>query len=51
MRLDDADGTVWSIPITLDVSEELAKTLKPGSNLALRDEEGVMLAVLAVATP
>jgi len=48
MRLDDADGTVWPIPITLDVSEELAKTLKSGSNLALRDEEGVMLAVLAV---
>ena len=48
MRLDDADGTVWSIPITLDVSEELAKTLKSGANLALRDEEGVMLAVLAV---
>ena len=48
MRLDDADGTVWPIPITLDVSEELAETLKPGASLALRNEEGVMLAVLAV---
>ena len=46
MRL--ADGTLWPIPITLDVSEELAKSLSPGSQLALRDEEGVMLASLNV---
>ena len=46
MRL--ADGTLWPLPITLDVSEECAKTLKPGANLALRDAEGVMLAVLQV---
>ncbi len=44
-----ADGTLWPIPITLDVSEEFAKTLKPGSSkVALRDPEGVMLAVLDV---
>ncbi len=48
MRLADAGGTLWPIPITLDVSEELAGTLKPGLNLALRDEEGVMIAALAV---
>jgi len=46
MRL--ADGTLWPIPITLDIPESLATTLRPGSNLALRDEEGVMIAVLAV---
>ena len=46
MRL--ADGTLWPIPITLDVSEELAQSLSPGSQLALRDEEGVMLASLNV---
>jgi sulfate adenylyltransferase len=46
MRL--ADGTLWPIPITLDVSEELATTLSPGANLALRDPEGVMVAVLKV---
>ena len=40
--------TLWPIPITLDVSEELAKTLRSGSNLALRDDEGVMIAVLHV---
>jgi sulfate adenylyltransferase len=47
MRLDD--GSLWPIPITLDVSEELAATLKPGSStVALRDPEGVMLAILHV---
>jgi sulfate adenylyltransferase len=46
MRL--ADGTLFPLPITLDVTEELAKSLKTGGKLALRDEEGVMLAVLDV---
>jgi sulfate adenylyltransferase len=46
MRL--ADGTLWPIPITLDVPEKLAETLEPGSHLALRDPEGVMLAALHV---
>jgi sulfate adenylyltransferase len=47
MRL--ANGTLWPMPITLDVSEEFAKKLTPGSSkIALRDPEGVMLAVLHV---
>ena len=46
MRL--ADKTLWPMPITLDITEELAKQLKAGSKLALRDFEGVMLAVLTV---
>ena len=47
MRL--ASGILWPMPITLDVSEEFAKSLKPGSSqIALRDPEGVMLAVLEV---
>ncbi len=46
MRL--ADGTLWPIPITLDVSEELAGKLSPGNTLALRDPEGMMLAVVHV---
>ena len=42
-------GVLWPMPITLDVTEEFAKTLKPGSSkVALRDPEGVMLAVLHV---
>jgi len=46
MRL--ADGTLWSMPITLDVSKEFAEKLKPGVHVALRDAEGVMLAVIKV---
>lgn len=47
MRL--ASGVLWPMPITLDVKEEFAKGLKPGSSkIALRDPEGVMLAVLHV---
>ena len=46
MRL--ADGALWPMPITLDVSETLAEALEPGANLALRDPEGVMLAALRV---
>ncbi|NLX05963.1 MAG: bifunctional sulfate adenylyltransferase/adenylylsulfate kinase [Phycisphaerae bacterium] len=46
MRL--ADGTLWPMPITLDVSEEIAGKLKPGAMLALRDFEGVMLAAMKV---
>jgi len=46
MRL--ADGTLWPIPITLDVPESLARELRDGSMLALRDPEGVMLAALRV---
>lgn len=47
MRL--ASGTLWPIPVVLDVTEELARTLSPGTPLALRDPEGVLLAVLHVA--
>src|SRR3989441_11937258 len=47
MRL--ADGTMWPIPITLDASEEFARSTGPGETIALRDPEGVMLAVLHVA--
>src|SRR5438309_4800687 len=44
-----SNGLVWPIPITLDVPEAFAKSLKPGSTkVALRDSEGVMLAVLFV---
>ncbi|HKH47636.1 MAG TPA: bifunctional sulfate adenylyltransferase/adenylylsulfate kinase [Thermoanaerobaculia bacterium] len=47
MRL--ADGTLWPIPILLDVPRELADKLKAGTSvLALRDPEGVMLAALHV---
>jgi sulfate adenylyltransferase len=47
MRL--ANGALWPLPITLDVTPEVARGLKAGTSaLALRDQEGVMLAVLHV---
>jgi sulfate adenylyltransferase len=44
MRL--ADGTLWPIPVVLDVSEAFAGKIQAGTKVALRDPEGVMLAVL-----
>ena len=46
MRL--ADGALWPIPVTLDVSADIAAQLDNGSKLALRDPEGVILAILHV---
>ncbi len=40
------DGTVWPLPICLDVPEKMARTLEPGQPLALRDGEGFLLAVM-----
>jgi sulfate adenylyltransferase len=45
MRL--ADGTLWPIPVMLDVPESIVGHLGDGS-LALRDPEGALLAVLHV---
>jgi sulfate adenylyltransferase len=47
MRL--ADGTIWPMPVNLDVTEATADAAPVGTSLALRDPEGVMLAVLHVA--
>ena len=46
MRL--ADGTLWPMPITLDVDGDTAEAAQAAGRLALRDIEGVMLAVLTV---
>jgi sulfate adenylyltransferase len=46
MRL--VDGTLWPLPVTLDVSEALGSKLASGNSLALRDLEGVLLAVLHI---
>src|SRR4051794_36944853 len=46
MRL--VNGALWPIPVTLDVDDELARQLPASPSLALRDGEGVMLAVLHV---
>ena len=47
MRL--ADGKIWPIPITLDVSKEFADTVKTKQDIALRDQEGVILAILSIS--
>ena len=46
MRL--GDGSVWPIPICLDVAPRVAESLQPGTRLALNDREGVLLAILTV---
>jgi len=46
MRL--ADGTLWPMPITLDVSADFAARIELGQDIALRDQEGVILATLTV---
>ncbi len=46
MRL--ADGSLWPMPITLDVSEDFAAGLQEGQDIALRDQEGVILATMTV---
>ncbi|MEM9147526.1 MAG: bifunctional sulfate adenylyltransferase/adenylylsulfate kinase [Pseudomonadota bacterium] len=46
MRLED--GTLWPMPITLDVGDALAEQIEPGQDVALRDAEGVILAILSV---
>jgi len=46
MRLDH--GSVWPMPICLDINEDRAQSLSVGEPLALRDEEGFMLAVLII---
>jgi len=47
MRL--ADGTLWPMPITLDVSQAFADSIEPGQDIALRDAEGVILAILSIS--
>lgn len=42
-------GIIWPMPVTLDVSQAFADTLKSGEHIALRDQEGVLIATLAVA--
>ncbi|GLQ98414.1 bifunctional sulfate adenylyltransferase/adenylylsulfate kinase [Dyella mobilis] len=46
MRL--ADGTLWPIPITLDVDEAFAASLAEGAEISLNDTQGTPLAVLTV---
>jgi len=47
MRL--ADGALWPMPVTLDVSNDFAARVEPGQDIALRDQEGVILAILSIS--
>ena len=44
MRL--ADGTLWPIPVTLDITQADVDRIYGHENVVLRDETGIMLAVL-----
>ncbi len=43
-----SDGTVWPIPLCLDVDEKVAMSLESGQLLVLNDQEGFLLAVLTI---
>ena len=47
MRLES--GVLWPMPITLDVTEAFAEGFEDGETIALRDAEGVLIAVLEVS--
>jgi len=47
MRL--SSGILFPLPITLDVTEAFAEGVKAGSSLALRDAEGVVIALLDIS--
>ncbi len=42
------DGALWPMPINLDVDEKFAEGLEIGQDIALRDQEGVILATMTV---
>ena len=46
MRLQN--GSLWPMPITLDLSQEKARNIHVNQNIILRDAEGTMLATLHV---
>tara|TARA_Y100000768_G_C23989853_1_gene691610 strand:- start:5970 stop:7652 length:1683 start_codon:yes stop_codon:yes gene_type:complete len=46
MRL--ADGSLWPIPITLDVSSKFLSTINNSDKIALRNKEGFIMAILTI---
>ncbi len=47
MRL--TDGSLWPMPISLDVSETFANSVTEGDRVALRHPEGMILAILSIS--
>ena len=48
MRL--ADGTLWPMPVVLDVSELFAEKLDLGQSIALYDAEGMLIALMTLSS-
>ncbi|MBH11228.1 MAG: adenylyltransferase [Candidatus Marinimicrobia bacterium] len=47
MRLNN--GTLWPVPITLDVTKEFATNINENSSIALKNKEGFLLATMEVS--
>jgi len=42
------DGSIWPMPVTLDVDRRFADSLKSGQEIALRDVQGLLIAIMLV---
>ncbi|PID42134.1 MAG: adenylyl-sulfate kinase [Proteobacteria bacterium] len=42
------DGTIWPVPVCLDLGAAVAEKLVPGQLVALNDQEGFLLAVMRI---
>ncbi|NNF52058.1 MAG: bifunctional sulfate adenylyltransferase/adenylylsulfate kinase [Gammaproteobacteria bacterium] len=47
MRL--SNGLLWPVPVNLEVSESFAASISEGDSIALRDQEGVLVAVMDIS--
>ncbi len=44
-----ADGTLWPMPITLDIDDSFATSITVGEHIALVDQEGTLVATMEVS--
>ena len=47
-RMKLQDGTLWPVPVCLDISETTARPLEAGQSVVIRDPEGFLLAIMHV---
>jgi sulfate adenylyltransferase len=47
-RMKLQDGTIWPVPICLDISETVDRPLEAGQSVVIRDPEGFLLAIMHV---
>jgi len=43
-----SNGTLWPVPICLDISSAMAEKLETGTQIGLRDQEGFLLAIMTI---